>query len=530
MTRLKHFYWFVVALHLGLLWWLPFFPSQDGACHVYNTVILRDLMNGGMAYGQFFDLELFFTPNLGAAVPLYLLTAFLPPVMAEKVFLSLFIVLLAGVMPLLARLAGNAAYPASFVIFPLLFSRMTMPGFYSFMLGVPLWLWAMWLFWQMRDRPLWQRLLAGNGCALVLFACHLLPFACYVLSIGCALVVMSLTRKNFVARWREALALLALPLLLLAGYGWSLGQALAQNSGGLSRPSGPIGLLSGLNVSQNLGVLLNLLTFAQITFSARQISSGLLLGLLLFWFLGRRETRQRWRAASASNPCEENELAARRWLLLIGLGLFVAMLFVPDRLGELSLVKVRFVPLIALLFIPLLPCALLPQSLPRLLLAASLALALLNGALLARAAQQVNTYVTALPAAAVRGQFVAGYRGIPASKALINPLLHATSYYCAQHGCVDIGNYQAHSQQFFVRFKPRPTLAVFRQIEAAPTKIAWEHYPDLTYLLGWEFDSQEKARLAPTFTMLDEKGALSLWRRSQTAPTTAPATAAALTQ
>jgi len=515
-AELRRLYLLVFALHLGLLWWLPFFPSQDGPSHLYNALILRDLVNGGAVYGEFFDATLLFAPNLGAPVPLYLLTAFLPPVVAEKVFLSTFIGLLVCVMPRLARLTGNEPFPASFMVFPLLFSRLTLPGFYSFMLGIPLWLWAMWLFWRMRPLPLWQRSLAGNACALVLFACHLLPFGCYVLACGSA-VLCSSSRKTLWARLPEALTLLVPPSLLLGGYGLLLVRNTGQGEAGLNGQNGPIGALMGLDLRQNFSAVINLLTFEQVALSPHQFVSGVLLGFLVLWLLCRRDVSPSRQVTGSAPQVDLGHRMARRWLLLTGLALFGAMLCVPDGIGELSLVKMRFGPLILLLVIPLLSSATLPAPLQRFLLCVALAVALANGALLSVASYQVQTFVTSLPLGTVRGHFMAGYRGSPANSP-IDPLAHATSYYCAQHGCVDVDNYQAHrqSRQFFVRFKYNPSLAVFGPLEAAPTTVAWERYPDVEYLLGWEFGADEKTRIGKVFTMLNESGALSLWHRKTT--------------
>lgn len=513
-AELRRLYLLVLAVHLGLLCWLPFFPSQDGPTHLYNALILRDLANGGAVYGAFFDATLFFTPNLGAAVPLYLLTAFLPPLVAEKVFLSTFMGLLVLVVPKLARLTGSEPFPASFLVFPLLFSRLTLPGFYSFMLGVPLWLLAMWLFWRMRPFPLWQRSLASNACALVMFACHLLPFGCYVLACGCA-VLSSSSRKTLWPRLREAMALLALPLLLLGGYGLLMVRNTGQGDAWLNGQNGSIGALIGINFLQDFSAVLNLLTFEQVSLSPHQFVSGVLLGFLLLWLLCPWDVRQSRQLIGPAPQVDLEHRMARRWLLLTGAALFGAMLCVPDRIGELSLVKMRFGPLILLLVIPLLSSATRPAPLQRFLLCVALTVALANGVLLSVASYQVQTFVTSLPLATVRGHFVAGYRGKP-PESPIDPLAHATSYYCAQHGCVDIDNYQAHSQQFFVRFKQNPSLAVFDQLETAPTTVAWERYPDVKYLLGWELGEDERTRIGKVFTMLEENGALSLWHRKTT--------------
>ena len=508
-ARLERLYLFTFALHLACLWWLPFFPSQDGPSHVYNTVILHDLMSGGATYGSFFEATLFFTPNLGATVPLYLLTAFLPPVMAEKVFLSTFMVLLVWVMPKLARRTGTEAFPASFLVFPLLFSRLTLPGFYSFMLGVPLWLWATWLFWRMRSLPLWRRALAGNACALVLFACHLLPFGCYVLACACAALCCSPRRPW--ARLREAIVLLALPVLLLGAYSLTLLESARQSGIEPGPQTHVIDALAGLDLRQNMSVVFNLLTFEQVALSFRQFISGVVLGFLVLAALYQGGVRL-WRTTSDATEGTSEHRLARRWMLLMVGGLLATMLCVPDRIGELSLIKLRFTSLVLLLVIPLLSGAAAPVSLQRLLLSVALTVALVNAVFLSSASYEVQAFVTSLPLDAARGRLVAGYRGSRADGP-VDPMTHATSYYCARHGCVDVDNYQAHSQQFFVRFKDNPSAAVYRQLETAPTTIEWEKYPDIEYLLGWEFDAAERTRLMNTFTMLNEIGAVSLWHR-----------------
>jgi hypothetical protein len=512
-AELKRSYLLVLGLHLGLIWWVPFFPSQDGPSHLYNALILRDLMNGGAVYGAFFDATLIFRPNLGATAPLYLLTSALPPVIAEKVFLSVFMALLVFVVPRLARLAGNEPFPASFMIFPVLLSRLTLPGFYSFMIGVPLWLWAMWLFWRMRPLPLWQRTLAGNACAVGLFACHLLPFGCYVLSCACASVCCSVG-KTIWARLREAVILLALPILLLGGYGLLLLQEVRQGAVVSSGHESVVGALVGFDFRQDLSALLNLLTFEQVTLSLNQFVPGVLLGFLALGVMCRRDVRRSWRSGPAPEADSERRMA-RRWLLLTIGALLGTMLCVPDRIGELSLIKPRFGPLILLLVIPLLSSATLPAPLQRLVLCVTLSAALLNSVLVSRASSQVQAFVTFLPHEAVRGHFVAGYRGSPADSP-IDPLAHATSYYCARHGCLDVDNYQANSQQFFVRFKPNSALAVSHQLELAPTRVEWARYPDVEYVLGWQFEADEKTRIGNVFTMLDERGPVSLWHRKAT--------------
>src|SRR5262249_40201526 len=87
------------------------------------------------------------------------------------------------------------------------------------------------------------------------------------------------------------------------------------------------------------------------------------------------------------------------------------------------------------------------------------------------------------------------------------------SYYCALMECIDVGNYQARSHQFPVRFKPLASLEPLPGLEHEPTRVDWEHHPGVTYLLGWELDRAERERVGATFALRQDSGAVSLWRR-----------------
>jgi len=126
--------------------------------------------------------------------------------------------------------------------------------------------------------------------------------------------------------------------------------------------------------------------------------------------------------------------------------------------------------------------------------------------------RQVQTLVAAGPQVDVRGRYVAGYLG-ERSPGFAKVMLHATSYYCARHGCVDLGNYQAFLGHFFVSFKSDPTLAVSRDLDTNGTSVPWERYPGVAYLRGWAFGPAERARVGRTFELVGESGRATVWRR-----------------
>lgn len=503
-------YWFVFLLHVALLWSLPFFPSQDGPTHVYNALILRDLSQGGPTYGAFYDLHLSFTPNLGAVAPLYGLMSLFPPLVAEKVFLTLVLTLLVGVMPRLARVVGGDPHPGAFVVFALLNSAIVLHGFYSLLLGQALFLWALWIYWRVRARPFWQVWVITTCSAAVLLFCHLLPFACYLLAVGMATLLPQPSARPFLERVRTTAGLLAVPALLLAANAWSLSTVVPSLQYG-PRPVTPA-LSDGFDWQLNLVGLIYLVMLGQPALAFDQMATGFAIGVVLVWLLVRPGTRLSCRWPASGSPVLEAAVAARRWLLAVSAVLVAAMVIVPDAIGELALIKIRFPSFVCLLLVPLVCCVTPLPGLRRALMVACLVGVTLNGWHVVQAGRQMQALVTAGPHADVRGRFVAGYLGTERD-GLAQVLLHATSYYCAVHGCVDLGNYQAFLGHFFVSFKPDPTLAVSVDIDAAGTTIPWERYPRVSYLRGWGFAPAERARVSRTFELVGEAGQATVWRR-----------------
>lgn len=199
-------YGVLVLLSFGLVWALPYFPTQDGPSHLYNLVILRDLLNGGRVWGEYFTHDLRATPNLGFHVVAYPLLAFFSPRVVEKIFVSLYILLMTVSVPCFLRSFGNRPFPLSYLVFPLLFNYSVMMGFYSYSLAVPCLLLSIALSWSLRARPLLHRALVFNLSGFILFLLHFIPFSIYILFL-CIMTVD--TAHGFKKRRREFLLLMA---------------------------------------------------------------------------------------------------------------------------------------------------------------------------------------------------------------------------------------------------------------------------------------------------------------------------------
>ena len=83
----------LVALHLLPIWIFPFFPTQDGVSHVYNAHVLREYWNPAYDFQTFYDINWNLFPNWLSHFVLAALMLVIPPLLAEKLFLSAYVIL-----------------------------------------------------------------------------------------------------------------------------------------------------------------------------------------------------------------------------------------------------------------------------------------------------------------------------------------------------------------------------------------------------------------------------------------------------
>jgi hypothetical protein len=121
------------VVHLIPVRGYQYFPSQDGPAHLENAVIVREYQDPERtAFRTFYELNDRFTPNWLGHLVLAGLMTLVPPLVAEKVFLSGYLILL----PLAIRYAvlGVRRDSAFLAVlgFPFVYNYTLHMGFYSF--------------------------------------------------------------------------------------------------------------------------------------------------------------------------------------------------------------------------------------------------------------------------------------------------------------------------------------------------------------------------------------------------------------
>jgi hypothetical protein len=166
-------FWALLILHLVPVWALPFMPTQDGPGHQAVASVLRHYgdPDAGLLR-EYYELNREAVPNWLVFFLLGPGLRFLPVAVAEKVLLSLYILLLPLSVRFALRSVDRRAAWLSLLIFPFLFNFMFNMGFFNFCFSLPAFFFAVGFYLR---RPEEMGLARTGGLALLVllvYFCH----------------------------------------------------------------------------------------------------------------------------------------------------------------------------------------------------------------------------------------------------------------------------------------------------------------------------------------------------------------------
>ena len=144
---------FVVSAcaNVSLIWAWPYFPSLDGAAHIYNANLILELLSGDAAtISQFFQLNAQPVPNWMGHAILVLCRLFFDASQAQQILLSIYAIGLPLTFRYLILSGKQGNRLVSYFIFPFVYSFIFILGFYNFCLGLVLFFWTVG-FWKRRS-------------------------------------------------------------------------------------------------------------------------------------------------------------------------------------------------------------------------------------------------------------------------------------------------------------------------------------------------------------------------------------------
>ena len=206
----------LIILHISPLWVFKYFPTQDGPAHVYNSYVLSVFHDeDSTRLREYYKLNLTLFPNWSSHTFMSLLMKNFPPLIAEKILLSVII----SLFPLSLFYFLGAVHKGKnlygFVGFLFSDHYLLHMGFYSFALSVPLFFFALGYFIKHKEDMSLNKIAILNLLCILIYFSHILSYLLLMLS----LTLLSIT--SFYRRPKRVMALLLcmLPLyFIMANY------------------------------------------------------------------------------------------------------------------------------------------------------------------------------------------------------------------------------------------------------------------------------------------------------------------------
>jgi hypothetical protein len=497
-TALIVVYLLLLTAHIALVWILPYFPTQDGPSHLYNLAILQDLVNGGAVWGEFFDYEIRAIPNWGFHIFAYPLLKLFSPLVVEKIFLSVFIILLGMAVPYFLVTFGGRVFPLSFLVFPVIFNFNLMMGFYSYVIAVPLLLLGVSINWRVKNRHFIYKVFLLNSTGFILYGFHFVTFCLFLIAVFLMPLVEFKKTRDF-ARDIIKISVAMFPSLVLL-----LSYLL------MSLKSEMMSIPSYYSFTYFLELFAKLPAFSIFTFSHWQAVPYAFLIVLYVWLAGEK-VKEKTRLRTFT--------AAEKYILCFMATAALIYFVMPFNFGSGSYFNQRFPWVLFLFSLPLLRIpvtGLLCRYKSHIVVFLAASFFVFNSVILYQESCRVERYLSGLSFNIPKGSYVMSYIPKTLRWSRVNVLLHAVSYYCLAHQCVDIGNYEARMQYFPVHFKnSNPILPHYGEIAYAPRTVIFSDYPAIDYVISFDIEKADAEKISHDFQLVWSDDPLSIWQRER---------------
>jgi len=178
----------VVLLHVLPIWLFGYFATQDGPSHLHNSRVMLDYLGrGSPIFQQYYEVR----PNLGgnvlSQIALIALNSVTPAWFADKVFLTIYVILMSCGFWYAVGAVRPEARVLSFLVFPFVYSAWIHLGLYNFCTGIAVFLFVIGYFIRHQVERGIRHIATLTLLFLLIYATHITAFC------AAALVVAALT-------------------------------------------------------------------------------------------------------------------------------------------------------------------------------------------------------------------------------------------------------------------------------------------------------------------------------------------------
>lgn len=175
----------LLVVHLAPIWICKYFPTQDGSSHIYNAYVLKNYhKQENYKIREVYKLNLTLFPNWTSHAFLALLMYVFPPLVCEKILLSLCIALTPLALFYFLNAVDRGKMLFGLLGFIYAFNYLLHMGFYSFALSVPMFFFALGYWWKYRWEMKPVRLGVFYILLFITYFCHFQSYFQVVLCIS----------------------------------------------------------------------------------------------------------------------------------------------------------------------------------------------------------------------------------------------------------------------------------------------------------------------------------------------------------
>lgn len=499
--------WLILALtvlHIIPIWIFTYFPSQDGPSHVDSAYVLLHYFDDGSVYDEYFDINVRPVPTWFSHLVMAGLMFFLPPLAAEKVLLTAYVLVFVLSLVYFLRSVGEK----KLVFFPIAFlflnNLLIHRGSYNFAFSFPLVFMALGYWWRRRDEPLKPGFIVSlNALLVLLYFCHI---ASQLLAIG-SILLLGLVHYRRCVRKTFRLAACLIPAYLLP-----INYVQARQVGHVS--SLPLTKL----ISQLL--LIDPLTYHDVRQRAVGAAVAVLLGVLVFrtaWVrLGG--LRQNHGQTPGQSPGHLHFDEHDSFLLLSVAFTFLYLVMPLHMLGGGGLShRLNLFPYVAIVpWLDPLPGRCLKHAVTVscvILILIQLGITTYYQRILNHGLEEYTSGISLVDENRTILPINTEHRG---ASARVEVYRHAVGYYCAAKGAVNLANYEAGTDYFPLKYKP--ALNPYRTMGRLPSatgRMDLEAYPgSIDYIIVWSQRDRIRgmAWIERNYRLIHTQGRLRLYK------------------
>ncbi|HEX9944768.1 MAG TPA: hypothetical protein VGG03_22390 [Thermoanaerobaculia bacterium] len=494
----RRLFFALALLYVVPFWTVHYLPTVDGPCHTYNAWILRQYGNVEEypLFQRYYEINTEPFPNWISHGVMALLMLAVPPLVAEKLLVSLYALLfLAGAWYLAGSVNPERRWPA-FLAFPFVYNYLFQFGFYNFSISLALFLFILGFWWRRRERP---DLSYAVGINLLLWLCyfsHILSFGLSLLAIA-VLWLATLRRDN----WRRHLlhVLILAPQILLPLWYFSVqGRGVVASSWSFRR------------LLRYFLELQGLFAFGRRQRRFLRVLAGAFwaLALLTLW-------RENLRGSGRVRP----KLREADAFLLLTVLFAVIYFSSPEGMSGGTLLKPRLSLYPYLVLIPWLSPNLGGRA-RRIATAVLAVAALLNAGYLIHwygvLSSRMERYLSGLDPVRPDTRLLPLLLEHDTAGARVDVLGHAASYAALEKGLIDWDNYEATVWFFPIEFRATAPPPVIAEIEAQPGSLRsrpWKDRADYVYTWKMPPGHPLASRLDRFYDLISVENGGALWER-----------------